>query len=126
MADAKLDEIITRRNTASPGPWAERCESGEWWLQDANEAYIGDVSQEWSVADMFFARDAWADIGYLLDVIMQLESNLDVLRRTTEADTHAIASYRAEAARLRGVIEASAKVALNGLRAATLTPPSGN
>ena len=53
---ARMAEIRARVAAATPGPWQEFCESGDWWVEQTDGAYngtgrtVGESPDLWSCA----------------------------------------------------------------------------
>lgn len=66
-----LEAIRQRLSNATPGPWSDFCESGQWWIQQKGPD--GDptgevicIADDISADDMIFIANAPADIAALL------------------------------------------------------------
>lgn len=75
MNEARLQDIESRCNAATPGPWEEVAESGEWWISgpDISADYVmstnaGDIKQ----ADADFIAYARTDIPALIAEVRRL------------------------------------------------------
>jgi hypothetical protein len=70
----RLDEIDARLAAATPGPWQEFCESGDWWVEQSDGEYtgtgriVGGSPLGWAQADLDLAISAPADLAALLRV----------------------------------------------------------
>ena len=100
---ARMAEIRARVAAATPGPWQEFCESGDWWVEQTDGAYNGTgrtvgESPEWEQADLDLAMAAPSDIAYLLDALAHVAAQRDAARAE-------LAAAQVEAAGLRAALE---------------------
>ena len=78
MNEQELQEIEERANKATPGPWMEVAESGEWWIAgpDASENFVmaTNASENILQADIDFIAHARADVPALIAEVRSLRA----------------------------------------------------
>lgn len=106
MTKEELQAIKARCEAATPGPWEEVAESGEWWIIGAHENanYVVDTSGT-SQGNIEFITHARADVPALVAEVERLNAAL-TLEGELMAATHAhagavIAQLEAKAALLQ-------------------------
>jgi hypothetical protein len=83
MNEEQLQAIKERANKATPGPWEEVAESGQWWITGPVLEYdfvmstnTEDIKQE----DVDFIAHAREDVPALITEIRSLRAKLDAYR----------------------------------------------
>lgn len=71
---SKLDDLEKAEQAATPGPWQEFAESGDWWIEQSDGAYNGTGvlvggSPNWEQRDLDLALAARNALPALLRVV---------------------------------------------------------
>ncbi len=80
MTNKELDAISERAEKATPGPWGEVAESGEWWLSGPDiydDAVMSTNDTEISQADVDFIAAARTDVPALVAEVRRLSGQLE-------------------------------------------------
>ena len=88
MTNEELDAIAQRAEKATPGPWGEVAESGEWWLSGPDiydDAVMSTNDTEISQADVDFIAAARTDVPALVAEVRRLRGKLEAATASAEA-----------------------------------------
>ena len=88
MTNEELDAISERAEKATPGPWGEVAESGEWWLSGPDiydDAVMSTNDTEISQADVDFIAAARTDVPALVAEVRRLRGKLEAATASAEA-----------------------------------------
>lgn len=83
MNEEQLQAIEERANKATPGPWMEVAESGEWWLSGPEPTHFvmsTNASEDILQADIDFIAHARADVPALIAEVRSLRAKLAAAR----------------------------------------------
>lgn len=116
-----LEAIKARRDAATPTPWSDFCESGDWWIQQADPVDgdpIGAVicdANDMGEGDMLFIAHARQDVDDLIQEVERLraiETAARALLGPAESGRETVARWEvlrtaleAETGRLRGLTD---------------------
>ena len=99
MNDEQLSELEALANAATPGPWGEVAESGEWWLSGPDiydDAVMSTNDTEISQADVDFIAAARTDVPALVAEVRRLRGKLEAATASAEAAEKDANELRAE------------------------------
>ena len=129
MNDEQLSELEALANAATPGPWGEVAESGEWWLSGPDiydDAVMSTNDTEISQADVDFIAAARTDVPALVAEVRRLQELEHLLERKTGAFTGAMLIAHQELDQLRAALAAATQRAEVAQRLLESLTPGGS